>query len=272
MRRVILSALLAGAIAGAGAAQARPESAGWQVSMGAGSLYSPIYEGDDEYSLSVLPNIQLRYKDRFFASVQEGIGYNLVRTPGWVAGPLVKIRFSRDEDGDRAFAVSGRASADLTGLGDVATSIEPGGFVRYRARAWSLGAEMRQAVTGHEGLVLDLDASLRGRGVVHGRAVNWSAGPRVRLADGDHNNAYFGVTSAQSLRSGLPAYSAGSGLYSYGANTLIFVPLDQERRWSGVVFAGYDRLAGDTGRAPLIRLRGDRDQFSAGIFLNYTFN
>lgn len=253
-------------------AQAPEPPEGWQFTLGTGALYAPTYEGDDESALSVLPNIQIAYGDRFFASVQDGIGYNWIQIENLEAGPIGRIRFSRNEDGDQAFAVSGGGTNDLLGLGDVDTSFELGGFVTYENGPWSLGAELRQAVSGHEGLVLDLDASVGGVLKGFGPPVIWSAGPRARIVDETYNAAYFGVTPDQSLGSGLPVYEAGDGVNSYGIGALGVIPLDRDFKWSVVTFAGYDRLSGDAGDSPLVTLRGDADQFSAGIFVSYTFN
>lgn len=271
MRALILSACLVSAAFPAFSQEGGADD-GWQVTLGAGALQGPSYEGDDATAVSILPNVQVKYGDRFFASVQEGVGYNWINSGGVTAGPIGRIKFSRQEDGDQSFAVSGGGTDDLIGLGDVDTSIELGGFLRYRAGPLSAGAELRQAVTGHDGLALDLNANVSGRIMAFGPPVIWSLGPRAKIVDETYNGAYFGVTPAQALASGLPEYQAGGGLYSYGVGAFAFVPLDRSGNWSLVAFAGYDRLTGDAGDAPLVQLRGDPDQISAGIFLSYTFD
>lgn len=253
-------------------AQAPEPPEGWQVTLGAGGLHAPSYEGDDDYAVSILPNVQFKYSDTFFASVQDGIGYNWLQTDQITAGPIGRVKFSRDEDGDQTFAVSGGGTDDLLGLGDVDTSFELGGFLRYRNGPWSAGAELRQAVSGHEGLVLDLNAGMGGVISGFGPPVIWSAGPRLKIVDDSYTAAYFGVTPPQAAGSGLPVYEAGGGVNSYGFGALGILPLDRDFRWSVVAFAGYDRLTGDAGDSPLVTLRGDADQFSAGLFLNYTFD
>ena len=74
MRHLLTVAFIASA-AGQAIAQERPPNDGWSVTVGAGGLLAPTYEGDDAYRLSVLPNIQVAYGDTLFASVQDGIGY-----------------------------------------------------------------------------------------------------------------------------------------------------------------------------------------------------
>lgn len=54
--------------------------------------------GSKNLSLSLFPDLRVTYRDVFFASVLEGVGLNLINDSGWRAGPLVKLRFGRDED------------------------------------------------------------------------------------------------------------------------------------------------------------------------------
>lgn len=250
-------------------AQERPANEGWGVIVGAGAILSPTYEGDDDYRLSILPNIQVSYGDVFFASVQEGIGYRVLNTDSLRAGPIARIRFSRDEDGSQAFAVTGDDSTDLAGLGDVDTSVELGGFIEYELGNLALGAEARQAVTGHEGFVGEVGARWSGRSMMLGPPLIWSIGPRAKIVDESFNAAYYGVTPVQSAASGLPVYAADGGLHSYGLGATLILPLDRDGQWTAVAFTGYDRLTGDAADSPLVQQRGAEDQATLGVFLSY---
>lgn len=268
MRSVCSFAVLLG-LSGQAYAQERPVNDGWGVTTGGGVLVSPTYEGDDESRVSVLPNIQVTYGDRLFASVQEGVGYRVINDPGFKAGPIVRLRFSRDEDGDQAFAVNGEDTTDLRGLGDVGTSLEFGGFVETAVGPVTLSAEARQAANGHEGFVADFGVKWSGRAFLFGPPVIWSVGPRAKLVDDSFNSAYFGVTPAQSIASGLPIFDASGGLHSYGVGATAIIPLTQDNTWTAVIVAGFDRLSEDAADSPLVRLRGSRDQASIGVFLSY---
>gem|GEM_PF-5292165 len=85
----------------------------WEFALGGGFIGGPSYLGDDDYQLSAVPYLRVAYGERFFASQPEGAGYKLVDTDSWEIGPLLKYRFSRDEDGDRAFRIAGSESDDL---------------------------------------------------------------------------------------------------------------------------------------------------------------
>lgn len=270
MRQILVSTVLAASCCPA-FAQERTTDDGWGLIVGAGALLSPTYEGDDDTRLSLLPNIQISYSDRFFASVQEGIGYRVIKDETIEAGPILRVRFSRDADGDQPFAITGRDTTDLAGLGDVDTSIELGGFLSYEAGPVTLNAEIRQAVTGHEGLAADLSAKWGGRSFLAGPPVIWSIGPRIRLVDDAFNRAYFSVDAAQSGASGLPVFDAGGGLHSWGIGATAILPLTTDNAWSAVIVAGHDRLEGDAAANPLVRLRGSPDQTSIGVFLSYRY-
>lgn len=240
---------------------------GWGLAVGAGGLTAPTYEGDDSYRVSILPNIQVTYGDDFFASVQEGVGYRFINEDTLRVGPIGRLKFSRGEDGDQPFAITGEDTTDLRGLGEVDTTFELGGFVEYEVGGVTLGAEARKAVSGHDGAVLDLDASWSGRSMAFGPPLIWSFGPRMRIVDDTYTQAYFGVTPTQSVAAGLPVYTAGGGVYSYGLGGTAILPLDD--RWTMVAFASYEKLTGDAADSPLVQLRGSEDQATLGIFVSY---
>ncbi|MBY0563269.1 MAG: MipA/OmpV family protein [Hyphomonadaceae bacterium] len=267
MKPAILAVLATLAVAPNAAAQEAADD-GWRVTIGAGALYAPSYEGDDDYRFSALPSIEVEYDDVFFASVQNGVGYRIINTPTLRAGPIARLKFSRDEDGSQTFAVSGEDTDDLRGLGDVDASFELGGFMEFELGPVTLGAEARQAVSGHDGFVADLSAELSNRSVVLGQNVMFSIGPRARLVSDAYSETYFGVNSAQSAASGLPVYEAGGGLHSYGIGASVIAPLSQDRRWALVGIAGLDRLSGDAGESPLVQQRGAEEQFTLGLLLS----
>lgn len=270
MRQILLSTVLAASCCPA-FAQPRAQDDGWGLTVGAGALLSPAYEGDDDSRLSLLPNIQVSYGDRFFASVQDGVGYRIIRDETLEAGPILRVKFSRNADGEQPFAVSGKDTTDLVGLGDVDTSIELGGFLSYAAGPVRLGVEARKAVTGHEGLVADVSARWSGRALLSGSPVIWSIGPRARFVDDAFNRAYFSVDASQSAASGLPMFDAGGGLHSWGVGASLILPLAADDAWSAIIVAGHDRLEGDAAANPLVRLRGTPDQSSIGVFLSYRY-
>jgi MipA family protein len=251
---------------------AKPER-NWQMRLGAGLVCAPAFVGSDHYQLQGGPDFEARYKDRLFLSLRDGIGFDLLKTDRFRAGPVVKFQQPRNEDGRGGiFTISGGRTDALRGLGDVSTTAEAGAYVQYQAGHFSASAEVRKGIGGHEGLIADLGAryttGLMGM-TVRGRPIMLSVGPRVTIVDDTYNQVYFGVTAAQSVASGLSEYDAEGGLLSYGAGAAVIVPLS--RKLSASVIFGYDRLSGDAGESPLVLERGSVDQATVGLGLVYRF-
>jgi outer membrane protein len=82
----------------------RPSSpeTGWRVDLGGAVLAYPLYPGSKIERVLPIPSIEAHYGDRFFASVREGVGYNLFRWNGFEAGPVANFAFPRDESDKRA--------------------------------------------------------------------------------------------------------------------------------------------------------------------------
>ncbi|WP_262695141.1 MipA/OmpV family protein [Kordiimonas aquimaris] len=241
----------------------------WTVSVGGGVLFNPTYVGDDDYQLSLLPNIRVAYGNSFFASVQEGVGYNVINQNGWRVGPLVKFDFGRDEGGNSPFRVIGSETNDLDGFGQIDFTFEAGGFLQYAARNFSSKLELRRGINGHEGFVGEFEVNRTGRNTVFGKTGIFSFGPKLKFANKRYNQAFFGVNAAQATGSGLAQYNAGSGVVSYGVSGSQIILLS--RNVSAVAFTGYDRLGHEASESTLIEQRGSANQFSAGLFLSYSF-
>lgn len=254
-------------IEGAQAAErGRRAPAGWRVGIGLAPVISPVFEGADDYGLSIFPDLRFQYRERLFASVPEGVRYRLVDGPHLKAGPIARIRFGREEDnGGSPFLISGSAD-DLAGLGDVDAAAELGGFASYRRDAWRVRAELRQGVGGHDGLVGDLALDYTGGD----RGWRYAVGPRMRFGSADFVATYFGVDARQSTRSGLPTFDADGGVNSVGLGFSAVIP--QGRRLTLVLFGGYDRLLGDIADSPLVERRGSPNQFAAGASLSWQFD
>lgn len=241
---------------------------GWSIGIGVAPIFSPAWQGSKDMALSVFPDLRVSYGDLLFASVPEGIGLNAINRNGWRAGPLVKIGFGRDEDdGGSPFQIAGGSDA-LIGMGNVKVAGEAGGFVEHSfgpRQTWRARAEVRQGFGGHDGLLADVSLNHRSR---IGRAII-SVGPRASFASRDFMQTYFGVSSAQSLRTGLAPYRADGGLLSYGVGGTVIRPLD--RNSALTLFTSLERLGDPAGDSPLVRERGRRTQFTLGLGYSYRF-
>jgi len=243
---------------------------GWKLTLGFGLLASPKYYGDDDYQISPLPGIRVNYGDIFFASVNEGIGFNLIRSGNLRAGPILRYDFGRDDDGSSFFRISGGGTDDLVGLGDVDGTIELGGFVEYSLSQFEAYMEIRQGLDGgHDGVIgsarVDYKTTLRG----FGPPAFFSVGPTVRFASSGYTGAYFDVNAVQSAASGLAVYDAGGGIVSYGLSAALTIPVSQTAAITAI--ASYDVLSGDVGDSSLVQQRGSRNQARFGVFTGFQF-
>lgn len=239
-------------------AQQKPDN-DWNVTIGAAGFYAPKFLGSKDYGLVPIPDVKVEYKDRFFASVFEGIGYNVINSNGWRAGPIAKYALGRDQDDDNA----------LRGLGDVDGTFELGGFVEYTYDPFSAKLEIRQGLNGHEGMVGEASLNYSNSVDALGRPLMFSIGPRLNFASADYNNAFFGIDGTQSARSGLARYAADGGIVSYGVGGFVMMPITDSISVSA--FGGYDRLSGEATDSPLIKERGSENQFMIGLAVSYQF-
>lgn len=243
---------------------------GWRFRVGAGAIYAPAFMGSRDYQVIAFPQVKAEFKDLFFASVKEGVGYNVIHTNGWRVGPLVKYEFERKEDDSNPFRVGGDKSTALRGLGTVEGTLECGGFAEYRYEPFAYKVEIRQGIDGHKGMIGEASITYSGAVKHSGPPVIYALGPRAAFADADYINAYFGVNQTQSVNSGLERYDAGGGLVSYGIGGFMSMPLHGPMSLS--VFGGYDRLGSEVADSPLITQRGSEDQFACGVSVTYKFD
>jgi outer membrane protein len=168
-----------------------------------------------------------------------------------------------------AASFEGERTADDVGANvpEVDFSLELGGFVNVQlGENFRLRGELRQGVTGHDGLI-----GVAGADFVVRDGDRWlfSIGPRATWSDDDYHDAYFSVAPATAAVAGLPAFDAQAGLQAVGVTAGFLTQFSP--RWGLYTYAKYDRLVGDAADSPLVTLLGSPDQFSGGLALTYTF-
>ena len=232
------------------------------IRLGLGPITSPDYDGDDSYDIKPAPMVSLHYRDLILID-NNNIRINLFGKDGlfdsvhFRAGPLLKLDRGRDESD----------SKDLTGLGDVGTSIELGVFASYTYERTRARLRLQHdVISGHSGtrVIGDLRyifLEITDLVVTSSASIEW--------ANNDYMDSYFSITPEQSFNSNLPDFNAGSGLKAFslsvGANYSI------SRHWALVANVGYSRLLGDAHTSPLIAMRGSSNQFRNGLFAVYVF-
>jgi outer membrane protein len=239
-----------------GAAQAQ-ESPDLRVRVGLGAQLQPEFIGADNTDVSPLFHINTaRGTHEFgFGAPDDSPAITVLSRKGFSFGPAGNIQWKRKQ------------SEVGAPVGNVSTTFEAGAFAQYEAKdSFRLRAELLKGINGHEGLLGSVGADKIWR---DGDRYVVSIGPRVLFSDGRYQRAYFGVSPAASLASGLPVYRPGGGVYALAMTGGLTYQLDD--RWGLFGFARYERLVGDAAKSPIIRQLGSRNQMSGGLGLNYTF-
>lgn len=231
---------------------------GYIVTIGAGAQAYPKFPGAEDLGVFPMPIVGFRRAGRPvpLEAPDEGFGFGLLGEDSPInIGPAVNFqRRRREEDVGAA-------------VGNVGWTVEAGGFVEaLLGENFRLRAEARQGFGGHEGLLADFGADLFVRG--NGDTL-FSIGPRVRWADDDYMDAYYGVTPPIAIQTGLAAFDPGSGIHAVGATAGMRVDLGGGLALQG--YARYDRLMNDAADSPIVTSFGSRNQFGAGLGLSYSF-
>lgn len=228
-----------------------------RVRVGAGAQLRPQYVGADDTSVGPLfhVNIARGSKEFAFAAPDDTPSIAVTTSHGFSFG-LAGNYEGRREESDVGAPV-----------GSIKRTFEAGAFAQYEWKdTFRVRGELLKGINGHEGLLGTISADKIWR---NGDRYVISLGPRVLFSDGRYQRAYFGVTPAVSLATGLPAYRPGSGIYGVAVASGVTYSLNE--RWGLFGFARYERLVGDAARSPVVREFGSRNQLSGGIGLNYTF-
>ena len=239
-------------------AQQSEQADRWTVDLGAAALTTPRFPGADTQRTRGIPSIEAHYGDLFFFTFADGLGLDLVRRSDWHAGPVVNFAFARKEKDDRAA---------LQGLGDVAFTVEAGGYVRYEFDRYATAKlQLRRGLGGHDGLVAEASLEAHAPPLLRDKLF-LSLGPRISGYDRRFARAYYGVDADQARRSRYAPFAPGSGVKAGVGGSAVYLVTD---RVTVTAFGNYGRLGGDIGRSPLVLgPRGSRDQFTAGIALSY---
>ena len=241
----------------------------WDVSIGGGLLYAPIYEGSNEHELTPLPYLDINWNDTLFLNPQKGLGVNLFSANGFTFGTSAGYDFGRNEKDSRK---------ELHGMGKIKRAFTGTAFLDYTFGPVTAESSLTKhfggsrGVTGKMGLKTFIPlAALDGRGMPANGAADYS-GPAMSLglstewADGAYMKDFFGVNAAQSAASGKRTFKAESGFKSVSADIGFFVPVS-ENVTIGTI-GEYKRLVGDAARSPVTRRN---NQFSGSIFAAYKF-
>jgi outer membrane scaffolding protein for murein synthesis (MipA/OmpV family) len=96
-----------------------------------------------------------------------------------------------------------------------------------------------------------------------------AVGAYTTWASNDYMETYFGVSAPDAASSGLPRYSAGSGLKDAGASLTGHYKFT--KTWGVLGNLNYTRMLNDAEDSPLVGNVGDENQYTAVLALTYNF-
>lgn len=271
LRRIILPALTSGLIAGlispAVMAQTSSDDDAGSIALGGAILANPRYAGADETRFLPLPYVDI-YNYKGFDFIPFELTYPVIDfTSGdglWAwglkAGPQAELEFGRREE----------LADELSGLGDLDTSLYLGGFSRLRLGPVGLRFEGgRDVIDGTAGSKLDATLGTRipaGKSTITlGYSLNWG--------DEDYVQSFFGVSDQQALGSVFTPYDLSGGIYANTASILVQQRIKND--WEITGLASYKRYVDDVADSPILSAdTGSADGLTVlfGISKRFHFN
>jgi MipA family protein len=231
----------------------RPNNDGWDVTLGAGVGVAPNYQGSDSYRIAPLPLLNATWRNRVSIGIG-GLNAFVYSSESARVGVGLTYDRGRKEDGGDPWAGSGDTER-LRGMGDIDPAPGARIFGVYRLAPLFLSGTLTKyfgdsdnpATPQNDGALAALAL-----GVPFYRAEKFRVNGNLTatLADEHYMQAYFGVTPAQSARSGYRTYAPKAGLRDVSAS--VTARYQFNRNWFGSGTVGVRQLTGDAADSPLV--------------------
>ncbi|MDQ1919446.1 MipA/OmpV family protein [Massilia pseudoviolaceinigra] len=270
--------------------------------VGLGAVSAPRYQGAAERRVSALPLLQVEWSNGVFISGMSA-GMHLSTNPVFEYGPLIALQPRRSQSGSdsewvgapmagfvgesvpplsttdpktgpiRPSAVPpADASAEkrggnrLGGTDAISARLQGGAFFHYYLTPSLRITNNLLAGSGRDrhGATWTVGMQHVARAIAPHHTVLFSAD--LTLVNGSYNRSFFGVTEAESLRSGNDAYAPGGGLKDVAVSARWNWALSPSWMLGSAVRAA--RLQGDARRSPLVERPNN---FTVSTGLAYRF-
>jgi MipA family protein len=235
--------------------------------LGLGATYRPDYEGSDNYEAKIAAYGRYNTESGRYISLGGTSGSEraarlkmniLTSKTSWEIGPVVQYRFKRGGDVE---------NNKVSKMQTVPNEQEAGGFVGYHA------GELFLSMTGVYDISGESNGTLFYFNGIYRLPVNerfeMAAGAQTTWASDDWMESYFGVSGPNAASSGLPKYSAGSGLKDAGVGLTGHYKFT--KTWGMIGNVSYTRMLNDAEDSPLVKKVGDENQYTAVVALTYNF-
>lgn len=208
----------------------------WKVTIGAGAIYMPEYEGSDKFDVNPFPIFSAEFGDRVSVDIT-GVTVDLYERDGFRVGVKGGYERGRKEDD----------SDYLRGLGDIDAGGVIGGIVSYEHGPFEVYGKLDKTIGGSDGLTGTVGAKASYK---YERFI-FSADVSGTWADDKSMESYFGITSAQSASSGLAQYDAKAGVKRVDVKGSISYMMTENWLVTGAAGAGF--LVGDAKDSPVVK-------------------
>lgn len=226
-----------------------PDLPKWRTILGVASEVQPVYDGSRAYRVSGGPVFNIYYRDVWFITTGEGIGYNILRGDHYQAGLGITYDLGRKERNDLR---------NLHGMGN----IDPAPVAKFYA-SWVLSrkfplimrVDARQFIGGAQGAVGDAAVYLPLPG--SSKTFVMFAGPSITLATNHYLQTLYGVSPAQSAASGHRVYNiphAGTSAAGVGFSATKFLTPHLLLNLDAAI----NQIRGSAAHSPLVETRTQR--------------
>jgi outer membrane scaffolding protein for murein synthesis (MipA/OmpV family) len=221
----------------------------WRVIAGLAGEVQPVYDGARAYQVSPGPVVNVYYRDIWYFSTGEGLGYNFLRGDHYQIGVGLSYDLGRKMDLD---------DRNLDGIGDISAAPVAklyGSWVLSRKFPMILRVSARQYIGGAQGAVGNASVYLPLPG--SSKTFVMFAGPSITMGTRHYLQTLYGVSQQQSIASGHPEYlinSAGTSDVGVGFSATKFfgkhllVNLD----------TAISQVRGSPAKSPLVETRTQR--------------
>jgi MipA family protein len=274
---LLTAALFCAAICHAQTPATATPASPWSVSLGLGVAAGSEYEGGSKRVTGVVPDLDIRYKTANWGSFgigakSRGASWTIIDKDEYSFGIAIGGDTGRVDNKDGSLFRPG--SKRLQGMGSIDSGLEYGVFGHV-----TLGVPLSlQIMRGSgDGKPKGADLKIDGHGGVHATfaaeipwkvndALSFSLSPHLVWANQAYTQTYFGVTAAQSARSGFKAYNAKGGVKTVGVS--IGGNYAFTKNWSLNAGVSLDQLRGDAAKSPIVQKKSLN---SASLGIAYTF-
>jgi outer membrane protein len=235
--------------------------------LGLGIAYRPDYEGSDNYEAGIAPFGRYNMESGRYISLGGTSGSEraarlkmniLTSETAWEVGPVIQYRFKRGGNVE---------NNKVSHMQTVPNEQEAGGFVGWHTGGLSFNVTGVYDISGESNGTLFYFNGLY-RIPVNNR-FEMAVGAQTTWASDDWMESYFSVSGSNAANSGLPKYSAGSGLKDAGMGLTGHYKFT--KTWGMIGNVSYTRMLNDAKDSPLVNKVGDENQYTGILAVTYSF-